>query len=410
MEAFGPTLRRLRMQRGLSLRGLSAQVNYDYGYLGQVERGVRQPTAKLASACDRALNADGALVRAYENQAVEHDMQRRTVLRTLAALAAGSAAPLVALEAVRHGIGHAVDADHDEWQQIALDYGHAFYTTPPIQLMQQLTADLTVLQEVIAAERASNRASLYRAAGQLSVLVALTLVGLGQPNLAGRWWYTARSAADRSGDVDAQVMVRGWEVVNGCYDGRPLGQVIALSEEAVALAGRTATAAVAGMLGGRAQVLALAGRHSEAVATLRQVADVTDRLPAHAVSDAESLWCWPEHRLRHTESYVYAHCDNVAAADAAQERALQLYPDTQARLRTQVGLHRAACLVRSGDVGDGLRLAVQLLDELPADQHNALVYEIARQVADALPSTERDRTEARDLYERLPPTVGRYRR
>jgi GNAT superfamily N-acetyltransferase len=43
-------------------------------------------------------------------------------------------------------------------------------------------------------------------------------------------------------------------------------------------------------------------------------------------------------------------------------------------------MHRASCLIQSGHVADGLRYAADVLDELPADQHNALLYEVARRV------------------------------
>ncbi|WP_213452629.1 helix-turn-helix domain-containing protein [Rhizomonospora bruguierae] len=77
MESFGNVLRQLRRRRGLSLRVLSARAAYDYGYLGQIERGDRPPTAAVAEACDRALGAGGLLVQAYRERAGEAEMQRR---------------------------------------------------------------------------------------------------------------------------------------------------------------------------------------------------------------------------------------------------------------------------------------------------------------------------------------------
>ncbi|WP_433650502.1 hypothetical protein ACQP2C_29280 [Micromonospora zamorensis] len=111
----------------------------------------------------------------------------------------------------------------------------------------------------------------------------------------------------------------------------------------------------------------------------------------------ELLWGWPEHRLRHTESWVYAHAGDQHAAEAAQQRASELYPPSQQRLRTQVRLHQAAALCRNGHIPDGLRLAADLLDQLPAEQHNELVRAVARQVADA----ERHRPAYGELMERV---------
>jgi hypothetical protein len=38
---------------------------------------------------------------------------------------------------------------------------------------------------------------------------------------------------------------------------------------------------------------------------VRVVEDVTAGIVAEVAADAESLFGWPEHRLRHTQSYVY---------------------------------------------------------------------------------------------------------
>jgi tetratricopeptide (TPR) repeat protein/transcriptional regulator with XRE-family HTH domain len=58
---FGRELRRLRQQRGLSLRDLSRIIGFTPGYLSKVENG-RAPSPELARACDATLAADGALV------------------------------------------------------------------------------------------------------------------------------------------------------------------------------------------------------------------------------------------------------------------------------------------------------------------------------------------------------------
>ncbi|MGS2615120.1 helix-turn-helix domain-containing protein [Micromonospora sp. LZ34] len=402
MDDFGDILKRHRTAQGLSLRQLAQRAHLDHSYISQVERGVRRPSKGFAETCDRTLAAGGALVQAYDRQAGDTDMRRRTILGAMGALAAAPAVgPLVGLEAVRHGLGAAVDVDHDEWEQIVAGYGRGYYRQAHGMLMRQLGADLTVLQHQLAADTGARRPGLLRAAGQLSVIVALGLVASGQVMLGRRWWSTAQRVADESGDRDTILLTRAWDVVNGCYDGRPPAQVVDLSAEVLPLADGRPSAAACGLLAGRAQALSLAGRHSEAVATVRQLGDLADQLPATVIGDVESLWGWPEHRLRHTESWVYTHAGRLADADAAQDRALALYPASQARLRAQVGLHRAACLIRGGHIPDGLRLAADLLDELPAASHNELVRSVARQVADAVPVGERRRPVYGELVERV---------
>lgn len=397
METFGATLRRLRCARGLSLRALSAQVAYDYGYLGQIERADRPPTAAVAAACDRVLAADGLLVRRYEEHSEEDGMRRRTVLRALTGMAVASGS----LEALRQGLGYALDADHDGWTAVAVEYGHAYYTTPPAELIAQLTDYVVVLQQMIAVETGARSRELARTASVLAVLLALSLHATGRTRVAARWWSSARLAAARSGSADARLLVGSWEVVNGLYSNRPLGQLIVTADETLAAAGGRVTAAVAGVLAGRAQALALLGSVVEAEATVRQVADVTERMPDDIVADGSSVFGWPEHRLRHTESFVYTHTGNLRAAQLAQERALALYRTDQLRLRTQVELHRAACAIKSGDITGGLRQTAELLDALPGQHHTANLRHVAGQVLGSLAPHDRNRPEVNDLRHRL---------
>jgi transcriptional regulator with XRE-family HTH domain len=404
VDSFGQILKAHRTAAGLSLRQLDALANYGYSHISQVERGVRRPTRELAEACERALAAGGALMQAYlREQAGDTDMRRRTVIQAMGALVAAPAVDrLIGWEALRHGLGAAVDVDHDEWAQIVADYGRGYYLQPHDQVMAQLGRDVTVLQHQLAADRGDRRPLLLRAAGRLSVIVALGLVASGQTAVARRWWATAQRVADESGDADTRMLVRAWDVVNGCYDGRHPTVVVALSDQMLPLLdGVAPSAATCGLLAGRAQALSLAGRHSEAVTTVRELADQVDALPGEAVADVESLWGWPEHRLVHTQSWVFTHAGRIEEADAAQDRALALYPPSQERLRTQVQLHRAAGLIRAGFVPDGLRLAADLLDGLPEEQHNELVRSVARQVAAAVPDTERRRPVYGELVERV---------
>lgn len=403
MDAFGKLLRQHRESAGLSLRQLGAIIHFQYSHISQVERGDRRPTEALATACDRALDADGALVEAYRSErAGATDLHRRTMLRAMTALAAAPAvAPLAGLEALRHGLGDAATPDHDEWEHIADDYGHDYYRQPRPALMAHLSADLTVLEHQIAADPDTRRPGLLRAAARLSVIVALSLVASGQIVMGRRWWHTAHRVADRSDDIETRVLVRAWDVVNGCYDGRPASAVVALSDDMLPLLGRQATSAACGLLAGRAQALSMAGRHAEAVATVRQLADLAQRLPATIVRDVESLWGWPTHRVHHTESWVYTYAGRLGDAEAAQRRALDLYPASQARLRAQVHLHQAARLIRGGHIPDGLRCAADTLDALPAHLHNNSLHSVAAQVADAVPTVERSRPAFTDLTDRI---------
>ncbi|WP_368660302.1 hypothetical protein [Verrucosispora sp. NA02020] len=317
----------------------------------------------------------------------------------MGALAVAPVAPLVGLEALRHSLDAAGRVQVDEWQRIVADYGRDFYVMPAVDLAEQLRADLMVLSHQIAASPADRE--LMRAAAHLSAIMAMGLSAAGQHGMARRWWRTARAHADESRDADCRVWVRDWETVNGTYERRPISEILSRADEAITIAGRRVSVGHVGVLSGRAQALAVAGRAVEARAALVATASMTDRMPAEVVADADSMFGWPEVRLRHTESFVYTHIGDVDQAMVAQDRALALYPAELGRERAQMQMHRASCLIQDGHVGDGLRYAADVLDGLPAHDHTALLYQVAQSVVAVVPERERRRVEVADLRDRL---------
>lgn len=55
---FGANVRRVRQDRGLSIEALAHEVGLAYTYLGQLERGQRNPTLAIVERIAKALNAD----------------------------------------------------------------------------------------------------------------------------------------------------------------------------------------------------------------------------------------------------------------------------------------------------------------------------------------------------------------
>jgi hypothetical protein len=110
----------------------------------------------------------------------------------------------------------------------------------------------------------------------------------------------------------------------------------------------------------------------------------TARMPGRRLGD-DSVFGWPGHRLRHTESFVCTEIGDVVRAAAAQERALEICPASQAGNRAMVQMHRAACLVAEGDIATGLHYVTDALDTVPTDQHDQPLYEVARRTVARLP-------------------------
>ncbi|MGH3664078.1 MAG: helix-turn-helix domain-containing protein [Micromonosporaceae bacterium] len=394
-EDFRRTLTRLRNAHGWSRTGLADRIGYTYQYVWEQETGRKPPTTAFANACDRALDADGALTALLTK---EVDVERRTVLGI------GTLAPLAAMETIRKGLARSVagaSADVvnlEEWDELAWEYGHTFMTTPPNVLIRDLSTDFLTAQQLIEESTDRTRAGYCRVASRLAVITAMTSASLGEHRQAWRWWRTARVTADASQDLDTKLWCRDWEVVNGLYEQRPMRVILNRADEAVALGGGRPTPGTVGLWAGIAQANAVIGRTDEAERALHQVEALADRLPVCEPRDADSMYGWHEYRLRHTESYVHSHLGNTKRAYAAQDRAFQLYPDSMFRERAQMRMHRAACLVRDGEIADGIEHARNTIENLPdGHQSNELVMAVGRKVLEAVPKSERSRDTVLEL-------------
>ncbi|MFD3695303.1 helix-turn-helix domain-containing protein [Streptomyces sp. NPDC058646] len=72
--SFPAQLRRLRVQRGLSLADLARQTHYSKGYLSKIETGSKRVTVDVARRCDEVLRAEGGLLRmAREGESPDGD-------------------------------------------------------------------------------------------------------------------------------------------------------------------------------------------------------------------------------------------------------------------------------------------------------------------------------------------------
>jgi len=61
-QVFGHNVRRLRQERGLSIEALADEVGLAYTYVGQIERGRRNPTLDVVERFGTALSVDPLLL------------------------------------------------------------------------------------------------------------------------------------------------------------------------------------------------------------------------------------------------------------------------------------------------------------------------------------------------------------
>ncbi len=85
---------------------------------------------------------------------------------------------------------------------------------------------------------------------------------------------------------------------------------------------------------------------------------------------------------------------------------MALYSADRLVSRSQIRLHRAVCLVKDGEIGEGLRQATATVEQLPIERRLRYVTAVAAKVLDAVPEREVGRPEVDELRSVL--AVGRH--
>ncbi|MGH3567140.1 MAG: hypothetical protein ACRDRH_14135, partial [Pseudonocardia sp.] len=345
----------------------------------------------------------------HDPQDCEDDVERRAIFGLAGGTIVGGL--LSTAEPLRRRVDSALALptnayDADEWERTADQYAHLVGPTPAV-VLPQLLADLDEAGlRTESADDDDTRSRMIRVCGLLSAMAAIYFVKLGHPMETNRYWRTAQRAAQVSGDRHLHALVRGERAWFTLYSGGRPQEILQLADDAIDIAGGAPSVGAINAHAARAQVFARQGSHSESVAALADVEAAFERLPECVLSDRESEWGWAEQRLRHVQSWVYSYSGRVAAAAEAQQAALAAYPPSFWRGPTQIQLHRALCIVISGDPSEGARHIMRTLEALPPNRrhdarHDGLVWHSASLVFDAIPAPARtlpDVRQARELF------------
>lgn len=291
--------------------------------------------------------------------------------------------------------------DADDWEQAVRDYAHQVGALRATELLPGLVIDFAEIHDRIAEASGFVRVKLIHSAAQLAALTAIALVNLEEPRPAERWWRTAARASDEASDPTLSALVRGRHAIFSLY-GTPASRVLSLAADAIALGHGVPCTGVISGLAARAQALAALGRHAEARHTLHAVTETYERLPAETTEDQLSQWNWAEQRLRHVESHVHTHAGRLDHASQAQDLALALYPLGNYQGRTQIELHRAEALIRSGDTPSGTRHLITVLEQLSSQQRgDGIVISSAMSTLETVPLHQRDLAVVAEAHELL---------
>jgi tetratricopeptide (TPR) repeat protein len=226
------------------------------------------------------------------------------------------------------------------------------------------------------------RQRLTRYVAQMSGLMALTLLRLGDP-AARDWWRTGRAAAAQAEDRATLSWVHAHEAYQRYYSGDPAGAVeLAVRAQRVAGGLPCVGPALAAPLEARA--LAVLGRRAEAEAALRVAEDALGRLDDTA--RIASAFGYSESQLAFHSGNAWTHLCETSRAREQQARALELYPSTDYTDLALIALDEAACILADGDPGGAAAQVADTIVSLPEEHRSALIIYRARELADTVPA------------------------
>lgn len=385
---FGPALRRLRLEAGLSLSQLSHRVHYSKAQLSKVERGLKSPSAELVRLCDARLNADGALVALLPERApspgeplLHEDWQEGEEVwlmhlsangpswfqpmdrrRMMAAGAAGAAAVM--------GLGTSAAAARPAEtggstlataRSLFDQYRRLGQTSSSGVVLPALIAQTHSLRELSARTAPRSRDALLQLASRYAEYVGWLVQETGDD--AGALWWTDRAVglASAGGDDDlaAYAVVRRALIAFYRDDARQTVQLAAKAQHG-GLPPRIRGLAAQQ----QAQGHALAGEHTACMRSLEKARSLFERdEPGDGPVIGTS-------NLRDPVSMIHGWClhdlGRPREAAAVLDEQMGQVPVDARRARVRYGTRRALAHAVAGEVDHACALAGELLDDAAA--------------------------------------------
>lgn len=405
--------------RQMSLRAAGAALPMSHSHLSKLERNERPVPPDLIPQLDRIYGADGriaafhAMIRQIDRievgtlatvpsiRAEEDDTERRRLLE-LAAAGMGVAGAFSAaneplrqlLDMVANGARRSIE----DWELACADHLHAINTRPAAEVHDDLLVDLFSLQRQLHKATDANRTELQRITAVLAAFHASVLTRLDDSGAALRWYYTARTAADASGDLEMRLRIRGHEAGHSLYGLRDPETVVRLTDKALELAGPNPRPSIGlvSNLAARAKALAFLRQHDEARRTIQVFTD----LAATDLPITPGFWEPSNYRVYFNQSQVFSAIGDQDAATRAQDGLLSGNPDGY-HVKVNTRLHAAQCTVINGGIDEGVRQAATVIDSVPMAYRNIMITETARRVLRAVPFDQRERPSVAEFREVL---------
>ncbi len=285
--AVSKLIRDLRNARGWSQGRLAEALNSASGHTTVTRETVsRWETGRIECPTPFWLRYLAETLQVPLDVLESEKLDRRQFLTDFAAT---SIAPMVAADLIHSGFTAAVNGygpKGDEWYAKLDAYGRDYMSAGAAEIQKRLTADLMVIQQQL------DRPELWDVAAKLMTLYGKTFPGADGTRVV-RWYRMAATAADRSGNSESQVWVRGRAAIALGYEGASLGVAEIFAKDALAISGAPSLGRLNATMG-LAHVAAFRGEKKQALDLLsegRRVFDVAGS------SEQESDYAVPEWRM-----------------------------------------------------------------------------------------------------------------
>ncbi|WP_329287413.1 helix-turn-helix domain-containing protein [Streptomyces sp. NBC_00691] len=401
---FGPELRRLRVEAGLTLTEFSVALNYDKGHLSKVERGERSASPELARRCDAFLGADGELQRLAARPEADSDSgtaespagPSRWLVGRRAVLSAGTGVLIdlglkLGSQALSSADAPLLGSYRTQFDQLR----KLGQSTAPKILLPLLETQTRMIAGLVSDIRSASRAPALLLASRFAEFTGWMAQEAGDSDAALDWTGEAVELARAGGDphLGSYALVRRALVT--MYGGDAAGTV--------ALARRAQSSELPSRIRGlaaqrEAQGHALVGNEVDCLRSLDRarelLADDTLNgaepvIGTSHVSDPAAMstgWC------------LYDLGRPKAAAEVLDRECRRLPPHAL-RTRARYGFRRSLAHAASGEVEHACAIAGELLGVMPAVP-SATVNSDVRRLAQEL-SRFRSSRAVRDLQPAL---------
>lgn len=375
--ALGAELRRLRIDRSLTLGQLGRLVGYSGQHLGAIERGTTVPSEVVVTACDVAVMANGRLIamlpmviREQAQVRHQHEAARRPARPTdLVEARARQVCEQDELDWARladatRRPSRLSTAVMDDLELITDRQRRLYHELSSAEMMVHVRAHVGLLVSLLDSPQPDAlRHRVASAAAEAAGFAAWLWYDLGDLYTMSHCYRQASSAAAESTNIGLRSYILGYRGLVARAQGRP-ELALEFFDEARDTAQRSVSDSTRSWLTVMAaDALARLGRGSEALTALDVARSV---LAGRDSRRDEWMYDFDEGSLAVHAGTCLLTVDRPESAGEAFTEALRLLPATCERRGAEIQMGLAAARLMSGEVEEAQRLALASLETFAA--------------------------------------------